>query len=43
LIGWYVFTALVLLAADFPFMLPLGDLSTRIKGFTDKQKVTQGE
>lgn len=43
LIGWYIFAALVLLSVDFPFMLPLGDLSTRIKGYTEKHKVTKGE
>lgn len=36
--GWYIFTALMLLAVDFPFVLPLGDLSTHIKGYTDIQK-----
>ncbi|KAI1755937.1 GPR1/FUN34/yaaH family-domain-containing protein [Xylaria castorea] len=29
-LGWYIFLALVLLSVDFPFMLPLGDLSTLI-------------
>lgn len=37
LLGWYIFVALLLLAVDFPFSLPLGDLSTVIKGKT-KQK-----
>lgn len=32
LLGWYIFLALVLQAVDFPFSLPLGDLSTRIPG-----------
>ncbi|KAK5329109.1 hypothetical protein LTR70_000945 [Exophiala xenobiotica] len=48
LIGWYIFVALVLLSVDFPFRLPLGDLSTRIKGHTEKghtekHKVKKGE
>jgi len=48
LIGWYIFAALVLLSVDFPFRLPLGDLSTRIKGHTEKDhtekhKVKKGE
>lgn len=38
LIGWYIFTALMLLSVDFPIILPLGDLSTHIKGYTDIQK-----
>ncbi|RWA10107.1 hypothetical protein EKO27_g5007 [Xylaria grammica] len=29
-LGWYIFLALVLLGVEFPFMLPLGDLSTLI-------------
>ncbi|KAI0454038.1 hypothetical protein F5B21DRAFT_477207 [Xylaria acuta] len=29
-LGWYIFLALVLLSVEFPFMLPLGDLSTLI-------------
>jgi hypothetical protein len=33
-LGWYIFTALILLSVDFPFVLPLGDLSTVIKGRT---------
>ncbi|KAK5947972.1 hypothetical protein OHC33_011013 [Knufia fluminis] len=42
-IGWYIFAALVLLSVDFPFMLPLGDLSTRFKGYAEKQKLQKGE
>jgi len=38
LIGWWIFIALMLLAVDFPILLPLGDLSTIIKGYNDKQK-----
>ncbi|KAH8173801.1 hypothetical protein LIA77_05220 [Sarocladium implicatum] len=37
LLGWYIFMALVLLAVDFPVSLPLGDLSTIIKGKTSSQ------
>jgi hypothetical protein len=29
--GWYTFLALILLAVEFPFSLPVGDLSTVIK------------
>jgi succinate-acetate transporter protein len=32
LLGWYIFIALLLLSVEFPFTLPLGDLSTVIKG-----------
>lgn len=37
-VGWWIFLALVLLAVDFPILLPLGDLSTKIPGYTDRQK-----
>lgn len=33
-LGWYIFSALVLLSVEFPLMLPLGDLSTVIKSQT---------
>ncbi|KAI5459020.1 GPR1/FUN34/yaaH family-domain-containing protein [Mariannaea sp. PMI_226] len=38
LLGWYIFLALILLSVDFPFVLPLGDLSTVIPGLTNRQK-----
>ncbi|KAH8691795.1 hypothetical protein BGW36DRAFT_304471 [Talaromyces proteolyticus] len=38
LIGFYIFIALVLASVDFPVMIPLGDLSTVIKGAQDKAK-----
>lgn len=34
LLGWYIFIAMVLMSVDFPYVLPLGDLSTRIRGRT---------
>ncbi|PPJ52238.1 hypothetical protein CBER1_09728 [Cercospora berteroae] len=37
LLGWYLFTALMLASVDAPFSLPVFDLSTRIKGASDKQ------
>lgn len=37
-IGWYIFLALVLNGVDFPVPIPLGDLSTHIKGYTDRKK-----
>ena len=42
LIGWYIFTSLVLTSVDFPFRLPLGDLSTRLRGYNEKRKATHG-
>jgi hypothetical protein len=35
--GWYLLFAQLLQALDFPFQLPVGDLSTRIKGASDKR------
>lgn len=32
LLGWYIFLAQVLLSVEFPFCLPLGDLSTVVPG-----------
>ena len=31
MVGWYEFTSLVLESVDFPYVLPLGDLSQVIK------------
>jgi uncharacterized protein len=36
--GWYVFFAIMLAAIDFPFGLPVGDLSTVIKGASLRAK-----
>ncbi|KAI0487271.1 GPR1/FUN34/yaaH family-domain-containing protein [Xylaria cf. heliscus] len=36
LLGWYIFSALVLISVEFPIMLPLGDLSTIIQARKDK-------
>ncbi|KAJ9640832.1 hypothetical protein H2204_003121 [Knufia peltigerae] len=41
LLGWYIFLALVFLAVDFPLSLPLGDLSTVIKGAGDRARAKQ--
>jgi len=38
LLGWYIFAAILLASLDFPFGLPVGDLSTLIKGATEKKK-----
>ncbi|KAF2217511.1 hypothetical protein CERZMDRAFT_31663 [Cercospora zeae-maydis SCOH1-5] len=37
LLGWYLFTALMLASVDAPFSLPVFDLSTRIKGASDRK------
>ncbi|KAJ5112208.1 hypothetical protein N7532_000253 [Penicillium argentinense] len=37
-LGWYIFLSLLLLSVDFPIRLPMGDLSTRIQGFNQRQK-----
>ncbi|GAB7362905.1 hypothetical protein MBLNU230_g3207t1 [Neophaeotheca triangularis] len=38
LLGWWIFAAIMLAALDFPFQLPVGDLSRFIKGHSEKQK-----
>ncbi|KIW93768.1 uncharacterized protein Z519_05083 [Cladophialophora bantiana CBS 173.52] len=35
--GWYLFFTMILLAVDFPLNLPTGDLSTKIKGASEKK------
>lgn len=39
LCGWYIFLAIMLASVDFPFSLPLFDLSGLVKGASEKQKV----
>jgi succinate-acetate transporter protein len=39
--GWWIFFAIMLAALDFPFQIPVGDLSTLIKGFSEKQKAKE--
>lgn len=41
LCGWYIFFAIMLAALDFPFNIPVGDLSTVIKGASDKAKAKE--
>jgi succinate-acetate transporter protein len=36
--GWWIFFAIMLAALDFPFQIPVGDLSTLIKGYSEKEK-----
>jgi succinate-acetate transporter protein len=38
LAGWWIFFAIMLAALDFPFQIPVGDLSTMIKGYSVRQK-----
>ncbi|KAF6219670.1 hypothetical protein HO133_004139 [Letharia lupina] len=37
--GWWIFFAIMLASLDFPFSIPVGDLSHIIKGASEKQKV----
>ncbi|TVY78144.1 Protein alcS [Lachnellula suecica] len=39
--GWWIFFAIMLAALDFPFQIPVGDLSTLIKGASEKQKAKE--
>jgi succinate-acetate transporter protein len=36
--GWWIFFAIILASVDFPFQLPVGDLSTMIKGGSTRMK-----
>jgi hypothetical protein len=42
LLGWYLFTVLVLAAVDFPLQLPVGDLSGYVKGASDRRAAKEG-
>ena len=37
--GWWIFIAIMLASLDFPFSLPVGDLSHIIKGACERRKV----
>jgi succinate-acetate transporter protein len=39
--GWWIFFAIMLAALDFPFQIPVGDLSTLIKGYSEKAKAKE--
>ncbi|PBP18420.1 hypothetical protein BUE80_DR010820 [Diplocarpon rosae] len=39
--GWWIFFAIMLAALDFPFQLPVGDLSTMITGASERAQVRQ--
>jgi len=36
--GWWIFFAIMLAALDFPFQIPVGDLSTMIKGASERKQ-----
>ncbi|KAL8992967.1 MAG: hypothetical protein Q9188_007453 [Gyalolechia gomerana] len=38
LAGWYIFFAIMLASLDFPLQVPVGDLSTMIKGASERVK-----
>jgi len=39
--GWWIFFAIMLAALDFPFQIPVGDLSTMIKGASERVKAKE--
>jgi succinate-acetate transporter protein len=39
LAGWWIFAAIMLASLDFPFQIPVGDLSTMIKGASESEKM----
>lgn len=41
LAGWYIFFAIMLAALDFPFQIPVGDLSSLIKGASERAKAKE--
>lgn len=41
--GWYLLFVILLASVDFPFNLPVGDLSTMIPGGSEKQKKREDE
>jgi len=41
--GWYYQFALMLGVIDFPIQLPVGDLSTMIKGYSEKNGTKRAE
>lgn len=39
MLGWYIFFAILLASLDFPFQLPVVDLSRFVKGASEKRRV----
>ena len=40
--GWWIFAAQILACVDFPLNLPVGDLSTMIKGASERRAAKEG-
>lgn len=38
LFGWWIFVAIMLASLDFPFSVPVGDLSNLMKGASQRNK-----
>ncbi|KAF2124961.1 hypothetical protein P153DRAFT_300732 [Dothidotthia symphoricarpi CBS 119687] len=43
LFGWYIFFAIMLVSVDFPLNIPIVDLSTMVKGASEKKKINHVE
>lgn len=41
--GWYIVASMMLASVDFPFQIPLGDLSTTIKGASHYAKKNKSD
>lgn len=41
--GWWIFFAIMLAALDFPFQIPVGDLSTMIKGYSTRDQKREAD
>lgn len=41
MLGWWIFAAIMLASLDFPFQLPVGDLSRLIKGGSERAKAKE--
>jgi succinate-acetate transporter protein len=39
LLGWYILFSIMLALVDFPFQLPIGDLSSVVKGASQKAQM----
>lgn len=42
-LGWWIFLAIMLASLDFPFQIPVGDLSTMITPLSEKMKRKEHE
>ncbi|QIX01177.1 hypothetical protein AMS68_006694 [Peltaster fructicola] len=43
ILGWWIFVAIMLASLDFPFQVPVGDLTHIIRGASDRAKARGGE